>query len=337
MTTLDRPIPCILLAVLAGCTYVFGMSSTSQVASEGQLVPEAVVENYGWPAGVLELVNDPLRSNGWNPWFSEWPSDVNHYEFKLGGHDDLEQVIKKLAAIRCDVVRIHLDPAEEPGALSFTTVLPKGNGVAAVFAIGSQKIIDQWYLRLPEAEPGVRTFGVHRYNECPKAHPPTLTLFLGNEAIDFAKLEIPAGVEISAAASRSSHKENNDDPMVKAIDKFITAHLEKQKTSRLRNTARNSPEKTAGFVLCVAPRGRFKPETESELLSELDAHLPFTIPRKRCFSKQKSNGLVGWVVVSDGEQKDTAKRELGRSTTLKLLQVESMTPEFGALLKQKDN
>ncbi len=231
MRTASRSIPSALCALLALSQCVFAMSSTSQVATEGRPVPKAAVETYGWPAGVLDLVNDPLRSNGWNPWFSEWPNDVNHYEFKLREHDDLKKIIQKLATIRCDCVRITLDPGKEPGALGFTTVLPKGNGTAAVFAIGSQKIIDAWYLRLPEMEPGVRKFGVLRYTECPKALPPTLTLFVGNSAIDLGNLEVPTHVEVRGAVSDSYRKEHAKDPLVSAIDAFVAGHREKQEAT----------------------------------------------------------------------------------------------------------
>jgi hypothetical protein len=235
MRTVSRSISYVLCTLFALCLCVFAMSSTSQIAAEGQLIPKASVETHGWPAGVLDLVNDPLRSDGWNPWFSEWPNDVNHYEMKLHGQDDLEQIIQKLVAIRCDVVRIRLDPGKEPSALGFTTELPKGNGAAAVFAIGSQKIIDQWYLRLPEIEPGIRKFGVHRYTECPKALPPTLTLFVGNSGIDLAKLKVPMRIQVSDALSDSYRKEHESDPLVNAIDKFITEHGKKQEAAQKRN------------------------------------------------------------------------------------------------------
>jgi hypothetical protein len=87
-------------------------------------------------------------------------------------------------------------------------------------------------------------------------------------------------------------------------------------------------------VLCVAPQGQFKPASESELLSELNAQLPFRIPQKRFISKQKTSGLVGWAVVRNDEQKDIAKTNLKKSSTLKLLQVEASTPDFETLMKQ---
>ena len=87
-------------------------------------------------------------------------------------------------------------------------------------------------------------------------------------------------------------------------------------------------------VLCVAPHGQFKPESESELLSELNAQLPFTIPQNRFITKQKFSGLVGWAVVRNNEERDVAKAKLENSSTLTLLQVEALTPEFEAVMKQ---
>ena len=87
-------------------------------------------------------------------------------------------------------------------------------------------------------------------------------------------------------------------------------------------------------ILCVAPQGQFKPESESELLAELNAQLPFAIPQKRFISKQKSSGLVGWAVVKNDEQKNIAKAKLKKASSLKLLQVEAMTTEFETLMKQ---
>jgi len=87
-------------------------------------------------------------------------------------------------------------------------------------------------------------------------------------------------------------------------------------------------------VLCVTPHGQFKPEFESELLSELNAQLPFTIPQSRFITKQKSSGLVGWAVVRNDEEKEVAKAKLEKSSTLTLLQVEALTPEFEDVMKQ---
>lgn len=89
-------------------------------------------------------------------------------------------------------------------------------------------------------------------------------------------------------------------------------------------------------VLCIVPQGQFSPESESELLAELNAQLPFTIPQKCFITKQKASGLVGWAVVKDDAQKDAAKARLKGSPTLKLLQVEALEPELEQLMKQRE-
>ena len=87
-------------------------------------------------------------------------------------------------------------------------------------------------------------------------------------------------------------------------------------------------------VLCVASQGQFTPESESELLSELNAQLPFSIPQNRFITMQKPSGLVGWAVVRNDKEKDVAKANLEKSSTLTILQVEALTPEFEAFMKQ---
>jgi len=87
-------------------------------------------------------------------------------------------------------------------------------------------------------------------------------------------------------------------------------------------------------VLCVVPTGEFKPQSESELLAELNSQLSFTIQPKHFISKEKSSGLVGWAVVQSDKKKNMVKLELKASDTLKLLQVEALTPEFETVMKQ---
>lgn len=87
-------------------------------------------------------------------------------------------------------------------------------------------------------------------------------------------------------------------------------------------------------VLSIAPLEPFSPESEAELLSRLNAELPFEIPKENFITKEKSGRLVGWAVVQTDEQKEIAKRKLESSTTLTLLQVETLTPEFEAIMQQ---
>jgi hypothetical protein len=215
------------------CFPASGISGTNHVASEGQPVTETQADRLGWPTGVIDLLNDPLRADGWNPWFSEWPNDVNVYEFKPQSSEESSSIIESLTKIRSDAIQIQLNPGNEPHAIGFTTVLPEENDIAAVFSIGSQNLIDPWFQRLPEPEPGIRTFGVHRFTECPKAMPPTLTLYVGHPAIDLNKLDIPANVKVIAEMSDSYREGHKDDATIQDIEQFVTQHAKQRELAQV--------------------------------------------------------------------------------------------------------
>lgn len=211
----------ILLGALAlTAPRLSAMSGTSQVAWRGK----PVAAQPDWPAGVLELVNDPLRTEGWNPWFSECPNDVNFYAFAVKDTNHINHLITRLAAIKANRMTLQLSPAPEPRALAFAAVLEEGNGAAAVFSIGSQQRMDQWYQHLREVEPGVREFGVNRYHEPPKAQPPVLTLYVGNKAVDLKGLKIPPSVEVSVAVSAAYRSGGKQADLVRAMDDLAARH-----------------------------------------------------------------------------------------------------------------
>jgi len=85
---------------------------------------------------------------------------------------------------------------------------------------------------------------------------------------------------------------------------------------------------TQRSVICFSPRKPFEPDSGKELFEAFNAAVPFDISPRDFMCKATSSGLVGWAVVSGERQKDEAKAALREATTLKLLQVESLTPEF---------
>lgn len=87
-------------------------------------------------------------------------------------------------------------------------------------------------------------------------------------------------------------------------------------------------------VISIAPRGAFNPGSEAELLAELNRHLPFVIKSDNFVCRRKTSGLVGWAVVKHPGEKDILKDRLRNSTTLRVLEVEELTPEVQALLKE---
>ena len=160
---------------------------TSVVATKGQ----AAYVSPTWPEGVGELVNHPLRTSGWNSWFTEWPNDVNQYAFEIKSTDDLNRLITRLAAIKTDLRQIRLSHLKEPNGLGWVTRVPEGNGIPVIFSIGDQARIDEWYKHVR------KPFGVMEFTAAPVAVPPTLTIFVQNDSVILDELKIPDGIDVS--------------------------------------------------------------------------------------------------------------------------------------------
>ena len=138
--------------------------------------------------------------------FSEWSNDVSHYAFDITETADLNRLIEKLASIKSELRQIRLSPTAEPRGLGWVTSLPEGNKIAALFSIGDQEQVNQWYRGFPGAK-----FGVMTFTDVPVAVPPTLTIYVANEKVDLDKLEIPNGVEVVVGdCPRVYHKWNTD-------------------------------------------------------------------------------------------------------------------------------
>ena len=212
----------LLLAARSAC----GIAGTSPVASEGK----PVVEEAGWPPKIVELVNDPLRTVGWNEWFSELPNDVYQYAFAAKSTEDLNRLIKKLAATKAKGTRVELALGKEYPAGPISILKP-GNNIPAVVRFGNQVRIDAWYSHLKVIEPGVRKFGARRYTEPPTAMPPTLTIYVEHPAVDLAKLAIPTEVNVVASVYKEVREKRKDDEALKAIDRLLE---QRQRASELR-------------------------------------------------------------------------------------------------------
>jgi hypothetical protein len=179
---------CLLLFAALFPTSLPAAGGTSVIAIQG----EPVSASAGWPEGVAEIVNDPLRTSGWNSWFSEWPNDVNQYAFAISTTDDLNRLIGKLAATKSDLREVRLSYRTEPTELGWVTRLPKANDVAVIFSIGDQERIDEWYKHVR------KPFGVMEFTAVPVAVPPTLTIFVQNKAVDLEKIKIPDGITVTS-------------------------------------------------------------------------------------------------------------------------------------------
>jgi hypothetical protein len=176
------------LALFLTSAIALARAGTSQIASAGH----PVWSQPNWPKGLLELLNDPARADGWNDYFSEWPNDVFHYQYKIDSTDQVNSLLAKLAAIKSDRLHVRLAPFKEPHGFGWTSKLPAGNDTALMLSFGDQQRLDEWYGRLNGEK-----FGVMEFEKAPVAVPPTLTIFTRNAAIDLDGLDIPRNLKVS--------------------------------------------------------------------------------------------------------------------------------------------
>lgn len=210
----------IAIAALAGfAPQCRAAAGTRQVVTKGQPIQDRAV----WQRGVVELLNDPRRGDGWSDWFSEWPSDVDHYEFRVANTGQLNEVIATFCKIRVakpdakqvpPPLEIRLSPLAEPAGFGWVSSFEKGNNLPAVFSFGNQQDLDQWYDGFIKPKGG--KFGQMEFEKAPIAVPPTLTIFVGNEVVDVKQLRIPAGVHVSIGyLPRLWHESNLIEPKPK--------------------------------------------------------------------------------------------------------------------------
>jgi hypothetical protein len=190
------------------------MAGTDQVAQKGI----AVEMQSGWPAGVLQIVNDETRTTGFHPWFSGGPDDANFYGLAIRNMDNVNRLVRKLAAIDVEGLELDLDPAAGAAHVG---------GEGALFVVGNQEVLNTRYAQLPEVEPGVREFGVSRYEKPPTARPPCLFLYIGHPGVDLEKLNVPANINITSPTAVAYREEHKD--AFKKIDAFIETHTQRQK------------------------------------------------------------------------------------------------------------
>jgi hypothetical protein len=222
---------------------------TSAIATKGNV---ATVSD-DWPTGVGDIVNDPLRTNGWNSWFTEWPNDVNQYAFEIKSMKEVNALVEKLAKVKPAIGQIRLSYLKEPSGLGWVTQLPEENNIAVIFSIGDQGLIDAWFKRVR------KPFGVMEFNAAPIAVPPTLTLFVQNDAINLDELIVPAGIEVAAGyVPTVFHKSNTT--LEQTQDKEFVKRLAAERLKE-RDSLEPAAKKTADAIdAYLKKRNAAKPE-----------------------------------------------------------------------------
>jgi len=192
------------------------------VAKEGKAVPKELAEQRGWPEGTLALVNHRLRTVGWHYTFNTDPMDRTYFAYRARTpadvqENDVQEILDAFVPLKGSIL---LDPQSKPPANGVTLRdVSEDEGVFAVFSVGSQVLLDQWYGSLPKQPDGTRKVGKREYRQPPVASPPLLTLYVGNPAVKLEELKLPGGVQVVAA-----NLDNVDAAIADEIRQFVEKH-----------------------------------------------------------------------------------------------------------------
>jgi len=207
---------CAAAALLLAPPHAHGMSEIGQVARKGKPVPKSFAERQGWPAEVMAIVNDPVREDGWGLYgwglISWTEAHQCHFEMNVQTPQDVDRLMQKLTQVKARPLRLALSPAHETAR--------DGSTIGAVFAIGSQKVLDEWAARSS--------------TRAPTAQPPTLTLYVGSDAVDLGALVVPAGIDVSASIPKRHLTKHPDDPLVRDIEAFVENHKALRRAAKKR-------------------------------------------------------------------------------------------------------
>jgi hypothetical protein len=192
-------------------------SGTDRIAEPGKPYSEQLAQQFEWPKGALELVNDPARTFGWNHWFSELPNDIMRFEYRIKDTAELNRLIEKLAAID-----------SKRGQIIFTLLDPPVHeklSAAAEFAIGSQPQLDQWYKHL---DPEKRK-NVWKLTQVPQVGPPTLTIYVRHDAVNLRELAVPNKIDIEIMLTSRPQKGEKPTTLQKEMLRLVEEHEFRQK------------------------------------------------------------------------------------------------------------
>ncbi len=193
------------------------ISGTDRIAEPGKPFNEQRARWYDWPPGTLAMINDEARRFGWHHWFSELPNDANWFDYEVKDTAEANRLIERIAAIASKRHVVVLSAGEPPTHEKIR--------VAAVFMIGSQRRLDEWYDQLPAD----KQFGAQKIDKRPTAAPPHLTIYVEHESIDLDRLEVPKEVDVELLTGHQPKKGEKPSPLQQELMRFVEQHEFRQK------------------------------------------------------------------------------------------------------------
>jgi hypothetical protein len=169
-----------------------------QVANFGTPVSTSTAERLGWPDGVLDVLNDPSRRDGWNTMAAESANDLHRYELWIESTEELQNLVDRFSKIQSNRLKVALETGIH------VVFGARGGRANIVFSIGSQKLVDHWFTNLPARSPG--------FDKPPTAAPPTMAICMGNQLFDFDRLKIPVNIDVVDNRQKPKPREGKAQP-----------------------------------------------------------------------------------------------------------------------------
>jgi len=199
-------------------------------------------EPYDWPEGALEIANDPLRRWGYLVWSTGAPNDRIQFVLGVREASDLQRHVDLMKNIKSLKRQIILVPGHLPLLPGYAAPPDERARHGVVFEVGSQKVINEWYERLPEVCPGLRRFGNRELNSPPEAYPPTLVISLSHpdvKDIELQGLRIPMIIDVKAEIDPAFRSERKNEDLIEQVETYVAQHQKRQEAMRKRVRARS--------------------------------------------------------------------------------------------------
>lgn len=195
--------PILLIALLfAGIIHCHQPLSAAhfvdQIAYPGKPYDEKLLK--GQPEGIARIINDPLRTVGFDSFFSSHPPHRDSFEFVITDMTDLNRLIDLFSQVDGQKRIVHLTSTPPFSPLRNINGDPPSSRPAATLTISNQTTLDLWYRHASEDKVR-RIFGPSAIHHPPVASPPTLTVFVSHSLVDLDQLIIPDNISLSVDRS----------------------------------------------------------------------------------------------------------------------------------------